>query len=102
MTADTLQGDIVLNEEAEQALAQKLTQFNDVVNHVATKSSPHLLCTYLYELAGQFMSFYEACPVNKDGVAPELRQSRLLLCSATAKVLQLGLNLLGIRTLERM
>ena len=102
VTADELAGDLVLVEDAEQALAQKLTQFSDVVNNVAAKTSPHLLCTYLYELAGQFMSFYEACPVNKDGVAPTARQSRLLLCAATAKVLQQGLDLLGIATLERM
>lgn len=63
---------------------------------------PHLLCTYLYELSGNFMTFYEACPINKDGVDPDVRQSRLLLCAATAKVLKLGLGVLGIHTLERM
>ncbi|MBD1387898.1 arginine--tRNA ligase [Neiella sp. HB171785] len=99
---DSLTGSPQLNEAAEQALAQKLTQFSDVVNNVAAKTSPHLLCTYLYELAGQFMSFYEACPVNKDGVADDVRASRLLLCGATAKVLKLGLGLLGIATLARM
>lgn len=99
---DSLTGTPKLTEAAEQALAQKLTQFSDVVNNVAAKTSPHLLCTYLYELAGQFMSFYEACPVNKDGVADDVRASRLLLCAATAKVLKLGLGLLGIATLARM
>ena len=99
---DTLNGAPKLTEAAEQALAQKLTQFGDVVNNVAAKTSPHLLCTYLYELAGQFMSFYEACPVNKEGVAADVRDSRLLLCAASAKVLRLGLSLLGIATLEKM
>ncbi|MBW8190050.1 arginine--tRNA ligase [Neiella marina] len=102
VVAENLTGTPKLNEAAEQALAQKLTQFSDVVNNVAAKTSPHLLCTYLYELAGQFMSFYEACPVNKDGVADDVRASRLLLCAATAKVLKLGLGLLGIATLARM
>ena len=102
VNAAELTGEISLNEAAEQALAQKLTQFGDVVNNVAAKSSPHLLCTYLYELAGQFMSFYEACPVNKDGVEATTKNSRLQLCAATAKVLQQGLGLLGIATLERM
>ncbi|MDX1269599.1 MAG: DALR anticodon-binding domain-containing protein, partial [Oceanisphaera sp.] len=49
-----------------------------------------------------FMSFYEACPINKDGVSTEERSSRLRLCAATAKVLKQGLSLLGIDTMERM
>ena len=60
------------------------------------------MCLYLYELSGLFMSFYEACPINKDGVSSQLKASRLTLCQATAKVLQQGLALLGIKVLERM
>ena len=100
--ADTLSGKVVLSEDAEETLAQKLIQFSDAVNGVADKGMPHLLCTYLYELSGNFMTFYEACPINKDGVDEATRQSRLLLCAATAKVLKLGLGVLGIHTLERM
>lgn len=100
--ADTLIGKVVLSEDAEETLAQKLIQFSDAVNGVADKGMPHLLCTYLYELSGNFMTFYEACPINKDGVDEATRQSRLLLCAATAKVLKLGLGVLGIHTLERM
>lgn len=100
--AATLTGNVTLNEEAEETLAQKLIQFSDAVNGVADKGMPHLLCTYLYELSGNFMTFYEACPINKDGVDEATRQSRLLLCAATAKVLKLGLGVLGIHTLERM
>lgn len=100
--ANTLTGDISLHADAEQALAQKLTQFNDVVAQVAAKGSPHLICTYLYELSGAFMSFYEACPVNRSDVEPAMRESRLLLCAATARVLKTGLGLLGIETLQRM
>lgn len=98
----TLTGSITLTEDAEETLAQKLIQFSDAVNGVADKGMPHLLCTYLYELSGNFMTFYEACPINKDGVDEATRQSRLLLCAATAKVLKLGLDVLGIHTLERM
>ncbi|MBZ6074480.1 arginine--tRNA ligase [Aeromonas schubertii] len=98
----TLTGTITLTEDAEETLAQKLIQFSDAVNGVADKGMPHLLCTYLYELSGNFMTFYEACPINKDGVDEATRQSRLLLCAATAKVLKLGLDVLGIHTLERM
>ncbi len=63
---------------------------------------PHLLCTYLYELSGLFMSFFEACPINKDGVEPAQKASRLTLCAATANVIKQGLALLGIQVLERM
>ena len=97
-----LQGQVVLSAPAEEALAQKLVQFNDTIKSVADKGLPHLMCLYLYELSGAFMSFYEACPINKDGVTLEERESRLRLCAATAKVLNLGLSLLGIDTLERM
>lgn len=100
--AEALTGHVTLNEEAEEVLAQKLIQFSDAVNSVADKGMPHLLCTYLYELSGNFMTFYEACPINKDGVDEATRNSRLLLCVATAKVLKLGLGVLGIYTLERM
>lgn len=99
--ADLL-GQVILNAPAEEALAQKLVQFNDTINSVADKGLPHLMCLYLYELSGAFMSFYEACPINKEGVSAAERSSRLRLCAATAKVLNLGLSLLGIETLERM
>ena len=102
VTADSLQGQISIQAPAEEALAQKLVQFNDTVKSVADKGLPHLMCLYLYELSGAFMSFYEACPINKDGVSAEERSSRLRLCAATAKVLKQGLSLLGIDTMERM
>ncbi len=102
VTASELQGAIILEHDKEQALAQKLVQFNDSIQAVANKGMPHMLCTYLYELAGAFMSFYEACPINKDGISDELKASRLRLCLATANTLNVGLNLLGIETLERM
>jgi arginyl-tRNA synthetase len=100
--ADGLGGEVMLDQPAELALAQKLVQFNDIIQSVASKGTPHLLCTYLFELAGLFMSFYEACPVNKAEVPSEVRKSRLQLCAATAKTLQLGLDNLGIKTLEKM
>ena len=100
--ADAISGPVQLNEAAEEALAQKLMQFNDAIQNVAAKGMPHLLCTYLYELSGLFMSFYEACPINKEGVEAAQKASRLTLCAATARVIQQGLALLGIQVLERM
>ncbi|MPW30112.1 arginine--tRNA ligase [Agarivorans sp. B2Z047] len=97
-----LQQAISLEQDAEIALAQKLIQFSDAVHNVANKGMPHMMCNYLYELAGAFMTFYEACPILKDDVAADTKSSRLRLASLTAKVLDQGLSLLGIETLERM
>ena len=95
-------GKVILSEEIEKELAQKLTLFSDAVVSAADKAMPNILCSYLYELSGMFMSFYEKCPVNKDGVPDDVRASRLSLCAAVAGVLKLGLSLLGINVLERM
>lgn len=95
-------GEFVINHEAEEDLANKLLSFPEVVNSVAQKAMPHLLCTYLFELSGIFMRFYEACPVLKDGVDEQTRASRLALCALTSKVLKQGLNLLGINVMDKM
>jgi arginyl-tRNA synthetase len=95
-------GGISLQEPAERTLAVKLLQFAEAVDSVAKEGLPNHLCTYLYELAGNFMSFYEACPILKEGVAKEVRNSRLQLAELTAQTLQTGLGLLGIGVLERM
>ena len=97
-----LTGAIHLNEEAERELAVKLLQFSEAVDGVAREGMPHMLCGYLYDLAGSFMKFYEFCPINKDDVAPEVKNSRLQLAALTAKTLKLGLGCLGIITVEQM
>lgn len=91
----------VLVDEREINLANLLVQFNEVVHSVADKAMPHFLCGYLYEVAGAFSSFYEACPIlqHEDEA---VRQSRLKLAALTAKTLRQGLSLLGIPTLEKM
>lgn len=97
----SLSGEILLNSEQEQTLGNRLMQFGEVLNGVAEKGLPNLLCNYLYELAGEFSAFYEHCPVlNADDDA--VRISRLQLSWLTARTLQRGLGLLGINTLERM
>ncbi len=99
---DIAVGNVVIKEVAEEALAQKLVKFNEIVNQTALKAMPHILCAYLYELAGLFMRFYESCPINKPEVDTATKASRLALCQATAGVLRTGLSLLGIEVLERM
>jgi arginyl-tRNA synthetase len=86
--------------DAELALARKLTGFAAVLQLTTTQLRPHFLCTYLYELAGQFSTFYTADKVIVDD--PPVRARRLLLCARTLLVLETGLHLLGLRTLQRM
>jgi arginyl-tRNA synthetase len=84
----------------ELALARKLAQFPDAVQLATDQLRPHFLCLYLFELAGLFSSFYAADKVIVDD--PAVRARRLLLCHRTLIVLETGLHLLGLRTLERM
>lgn len=100
--ASSLSGDIAIAEPQEKALALKLAQFTECVEQVAADALPHLLCTYLYDLASLFSTFYEACPILKDSVAPETKNSRLLLSAKVAETLKAGLGLLGIEVMERM
>ena len=90
----------VLDEPAEQELALWLTRFGENVQVVSDDLTPHKLCTYLFELATKFSSFYEKCPVLKS--EGEVRTSRLALVAATKQVLARGLDLLGIVAPERM
>lgn len=90
----------VLAEPAEQELALWLTRFGETVQLVADDLTPHKLCTYLFELATKFSTFYEQCPVLKS--EGEVRSSRLALVAATKQVLAAGLDLLGIEAPDRM
>jgi arginyl-tRNA synthetase len=98
---EKLSGEIILGEEIERELANRQIQFAEVLNRVAERGTPHLLCGYLYDLASTFSSFYKNCPVLS-AESERSRNSRLQLCLLTARILKQGLNLLGIGTLERM
>jgi arginyl-tRNA synthetase len=91
---------IVLDSSFEQSLAKHLARFGETVDAVARELKPHLLCTYLYDLATRFSSFYENCPVLKSDDAT--KASRLALCDLTANVMAKGLDLLGIEHPEQM
>lgn len=94
-------GQIVLQAQQEQDLAARLAQFAEILNNVAEKGTPHILCSYLYDVAGLFSSFYENCPILAADT-PEQQQSRLRLAALTGRTLKQGLELLGLETLERM
>ena len=100
-SAASLNGDLLeLTEPAEIHLVRMLTRFGDNVGIVLDDFRPNLLTTYLLELARSFHSFFEACPVLKSEGAT--RESRLILCDLTSRVIKDGLNLLGIQVPERM
>ncbi|MFG1871600.1 arginine--tRNA ligase [Micromonospora arborensis] len=91
---------ISLAEPAERALAFELVGFGRVVGEVADSLEFHHLTGYLYRLAAAFSAFYERCPVLR--AERPIRDSRLVLCDLTARVLRQGLYMLGIQTPERM
>ncbi|MBU0637401.1 MAG: arginine--tRNA ligase [Planctomycetes bacterium] len=92
---------LVFEDAAERALGLRLARLREAIDEVAAGLAPHTLCNYLYELAADFMRFYEACPVLQ---APDeaTRLSRMRLCDLAARSLRLGLGLLGIDVVERM
>ncbi|MEE4696433.1 arginine--tRNA ligase [Pseudomonas alliivorans] len=98
---DASKGKITLEAPQEQELAARLAQFTETLNNVAEKGTPHVLCAYLYDLAGLFSSFYENCPIL-GAENPDQQQSRLRLAALTGRTLKQGLDLLGLETLERM
>ncbi|MDZ7869840.1 MAG: arginine--tRNA ligase [Rheinheimera sp.] len=100
--SDSFSASLILAEQQEKQLALKVLQFEETLQQVMKDAQPNLLCNYLYELASQYMSFYEACPILKDGIEPALRDSRLMLSILVAKLLAKGLDLLGIDVMERM
>ena len=90
---------VKISQPEEEILARILLRFGDAVELAALDRKPHHLCGYLYELAGQYHRFFEACPVLQ---LPALRDSRLTLVGLTGDILHEGLGLLGISTLEEM
>ncbi|KLN96380.1 arginine--tRNA ligase [Moellerella wisconsensis] len=92
---------LVLTDEREKALAIRLLQFEETITQVARDGTPHVMCAYLYDVAGLFSGFYEHCPILT-AESDAQRQSRLKLALLTQKTLKTGLETLGIQTVERM
>lgn len=93
---------IEINAIQEKALMTKLLQYQDTLEQLVEDAAPHVLCTYLYELASLYMKFYEACPILKDDVSAQDKASRLAMCALCSETLAHGLGLLGIATLDKM
>ena len=95
-----IEGASPLETEAEAALARKVMGFVTALELTLNDLRPHFLCTYLYDLAGAYSTFYNADKVMVDEA--DVRARRLILCARTRTVLKTGLELLGITPLERM
>ncbi len=92
---------VLLETPHERALVLQLLRLEEALTMAAAEYQPNAITSYLWDLAKTYSGFYQNCPVLK-ARTPELRDSRLLLCDLTARVLQRCLELLGIRTVERM
>ncbi|WP_312631888.1 arginine--tRNA ligase [Pantoea piersonii] len=98
---DSIDAPLAITEDREAQLATRLLQFEETIIQVARDGTPHVMCAYLYDLAGLFSGFYEHCPILS-AEDEATRQSRLQLAALTAKTLKQGLDTLGIKTVERM
>lgn len=98
---DGTRGELCLAHTAERLLGLALVRYPHVLAAAADALEPHRICQYLYDLAGAFTAFYDACHVLQ---APDAatRASRLRLCRITAAVMEDALGVLGIPVLERM
>jgi len=91
-----------VSDELERRLALKVLSLEDRLNKAYQEAMPHLIATYLYELAGLFMKFYENNPILKENVTKETKNSRLILAKATANAIKVSLNILGIKALDKI
>lgn len=85
-------------EDAERSFLRKLSQYSIMLDEAVAELAPHLITTYLYELAQVFNSFYEHNRVIGD----ERQSVRLALVKRYRQTLQHGLGLLGIQAPEQM
>lgn len=100
-TLREVDGPIRLRHPAERALGREILRFPEALALMMEDYRPNQLTSYLFALANRFSTFYESCPVLQASSSEE-RQSRLLLCDLTARVIRQGLELLGIEVVNRM
>ena len=98
---DNINIDILLTNTYELSLAIRLLQFEEVIIKVARDGTPHIMCSYLYDIASLFSIFYENCPIlNINDKITSI--SRLKLALLTKKTLKQGFDILGIKTIKYM
>jgi len=90
-----------IETDSERRLARSIIGFADAIQSAYVDLMPNRICIHLHQLSAAFGSFYENCPVLV-AEKNEVRDSRLKLCDATARILSTGLGLLGIHAPDRM
>jgi arginyl-tRNA synthetase len=94
-----------LTEDSETELAAKLANYPELIARAQSELGPHLLVTYLRELAALFHSWYNGCrviPETLDAQSEPLMLGRLALSEATRQVISNGLGLLGVSAPNKM
>lgn len=89
---------IHLEHPAELSLGVHLLRFPEIITEVADDLFPNRLCEYLFELANYFNQFFRDCRI----IGSEQQASRVKMSELTAKVLKMGMGLLGLETVEKM
>ncbi len=106
-TLESVSGKSISNENAQlltsedMMVLRKLNLFDEAITESANSMSPHILCTYLYQLAQTFNTLYEKRSILKEENV-ELRNARICIAQHVARIMKNGLNLLGIRVLEKI
>ncbi|KAL3810449.1 hypothetical protein ACHAXA_010379, partial [Cyclostephanos tholiformis] len=93
--------EILIEHDAERQLMRNLVKLPDILGEVEADLYPNRLCDYLFETSQKFNQFYENCSVN-NAETPELKASRLSLCTVSAATIRLLMNLLGIPVVEKL
>jgi len=95
-------GNIIIGDETEHRLAHLLLKFEDTLAKAAADATPHTITSYLYDVVTLFMKFYELNPILKGGIDEEVKMSRLQLAKLTASVIEKGLDILGIKVIDKI
>ncbi len=90
----------LLELESEKALAKKINDFKEVLETSLKTLKPHHLAKYILGLAQQFNSYYVNNKIIQEDL--ELQNARLALAYCVKTILESGLNLLGIESVEAM
>jgi len=93
--------EILITHDSEKQLIRNLVKLPDILSEVESELYPNRLCDYLFETSQKFNQFYENCPVN-NAETPELKASRLSLCTVSAATIRLVMNLIGIPVVEKL
>jgi len=94
--------EVIVGDEIEHRLVLMILKLEDVLIKAANDSTPHTISAYLYDLTVLFMKFYEQNPILKEDLDPKLKESRIAIAKLSADTIKLGLDILGIKVLERL